>query len=73
MRAKLLDENGRELPRSEYDLDLGEEEFTFKLKRPSKDRSGKYRVVLYNDAGEGDMDFNASFIGEDKFNWKNIL
>ena len=64
VRARLLDETGREVPKSEYDLDLGEEDFTFTLRRPGPDRSGRFRVVLENDAGEGGADVEASFIGE---------
>lgn len=64
VRGKLLDGRGREIPRAEYDFAISDEDFTFTLKRPGRDKSGKYTVVLYNDAGEGSQDVNANFVGE---------
>ncbi len=61
VRVKLLDSSGREIPKSEYDLDLGPEDFTFTLKKPV---SGKYTVVMANDAGETREDCNVKFLGE---------
>ncbi len=60
VKAKLLDEDGNEVPPSEYDLHIGDQDFCFKLKNP---KSGKYKVVVSNDAGEDEADVNMKFIG----------
>ena len=59
-----MDENGREVPKHEYDLVIGDEDFEFKLKNPSRAKSGKYTVVLGNDAGDAQEDVDVNFLGE---------
>jgi hypothetical protein len=61
--AKILDKSGREVPKSEYDLELTQNEFTFKWKKPGRGKSGKYTVVLANDAGETEKDICVNFLG----------
>ena len=64
IRAKLVDSSGREVPLSEYDLQLGEEDFCFRFKDPDKAKSGKYRVVLANDAGQDEAEVDMKFVGK---------
>ncbi len=52
------------MPKSEFDLQLGDDDFTFKFRNPSRVKSGKYTVVISNDAGDTQEDFNANFLGE---------
>ena len=61
--AKILDKNGREVPKSDYDLDLTDSDFTFKFKKPGRSKSGKYTVVVSNDAGETEKDVYVNFLG----------
>lgn len=63
VHAKLLDKFGREIPKHEYDLDLGEEDFIFKFKNPQRDMCGQYTVVMSNDAGTTQEDINVNFLG----------
>ena len=65
MRLKLLDGRGNPVPESEYDLVLGEEDFVFKLKKPDRSKSGKYRVVVSNDAGDAEKEVDVDFAGKD--------
>ena len=65
VRVKLLDKNGQPVPESEYDLVLGEEDFAFKLKRQDRSKSGRYRVVVSNDAGEAEKEVDVDFAGKD--------
>ena len=65
MRFKLVDGRGNPVPESEYDLVLGEEDFVFKLKRPDKPKSGKYRVVVSNDAGDAEKEVDVDFAGKE--------
>ncbi len=64
MRPKLIGKDGRVVPESEYDFHVGDDgEFAFRLKKPSRARTGKYRIVLANDAGESDAEINVNFLG----------
>ena len=72
IRAKLLDQYGREVPKSEYDFELGDEDFAFRLKNPSRDKSGKYTVVLSNDVGEAKADVNMNFLSKEKISFAVI-
>ena len=65
MRLKLLDGRGNPVPESEYDLVLGEEDFVFKMKRPDRSKSGKYRVVVSNDAGDAEKEVDVDFAGKE--------
>ena len=65
VRVKLLDKNGQPVPESEYDLVHGEDTFTIKLKRPDRSKSGKYRVVVSNDAGDTEKDVDVDFSGKE--------
>ena len=75
MRAKLLDKHGNEVPRSEYELELTEDTFSFKFpdeedadgKKLLRRRKGRYTVVLSNDAGETPIDLNMNFLSESYF------
>ena len=62
--AKILDKNGREVPRSDYDLDMTDFDFSFKFKKPGRGKSGKYTIVLTNDAGETEKDIYVNFLGQ---------
>ena len=64
MRLKLVDGRGNPVPESEYDLVLGEEDFVFKLKKPDRSKSGKYRVVVSNDAGDAEKEVDVDFAGK---------
>ncbi len=63
LRGKLVDSDGKEVPPSEYDLDIGEEDFCFRLKNPDPSKSGRYKVVLFNDAGEDSAEVDMNFVG----------
>ena len=75
MRAKLIDPQGKEVPRTEYELELTEETFCFKFPEDSEDesspgkktlrkRSGRYKVVMSNDAGETEEEVNINFLSK---------
>ena len=51
------------MPRSDYDLDLNDFDFSFKFKKPGRGKSGKYTIVLANDAGETEKDIYVNFLG----------
>ena len=61
--AKILDKSGREVPKSEYDVDMTDSDFSFKFKKPGRGKSGKYTIVLANDAGETEKDVYVNFLG----------
>jgi hypothetical protein len=71
--AKILDKNGREVPRSDYDLDMTDFDFSFKFKKPGRGKSGKYTIVLANDAGETEKDIYVNFLGQFHLNFKSTL
>ena len=61
-----MDKRGRPVPESEYDLVLGEDDFVFKLKNPDRSKSGRYRVVVSNDAGDTEKEVDVDFSGEEE-------
>jgi hypothetical protein len=64
LKARLLDRHGKLVPESEYDLELGDkDDFVFRLKNPSREMSGRYKIVLSNDTGESEADINVNFLG----------
>ena len=65
MRARLVDKRGNPVPESEYDLELGEDNFVFKLKKPDRSKSGRYRVVLSNDAGDAEKEVDVDLSGKE--------
>ena len=62
--AKILDHRGREVPKSDYDLTVDGENFTFKFKKPHRSRSGKYTLVFSLDGAETETDINVNFLGK---------
>ena len=52
------------MPESEYDLELGHDDFVFRLKNPDRSKSGKYRIVLSNDAGDTGEDVRVELLGK---------
>lgn len=60
-----MDKRGRPVPESEYDLVLGEDDFVFKLKNPDRSKSGRYRVVVSNDAGDTEKEVDVDLSGEE--------
>ena len=64
LEAKILDKKGVEVPKSEYDLSVDGENFTFKFKKPHRSRSGKYTLVFSNDGAETAKDILVNFLGE---------
>ena len=63
LKAKILDKNGVEVPKSDYDLEVNGEDFTFKFKKPHRSRSGKYTLVFSNDGAETAKEINVNFLG----------
>jgi len=59
-----VDQHGREVPKELYDVHIGDDDFCFKFKNPEAAKSGRYRVVLANAAGEGEAEVDANFIGK---------
>ncbi|CAB4063293.1 unnamed protein product [Lepeophtheirus salmonis] len=60
--AKIFNENGIEIPKSEYELELDDEEFAFKLNNHSRDRCGKYKIVFSNDMGTSEKEIYVNFL-----------
>ena len=60
----MLDKRGKPVPENEYDLELGHEDFVFRLKNPDRSKSGKYRIVLSNDAGDTGEDVHVELLGK---------
>ena len=64
IQAKILDKDGIEVSPSEYDLEIDNEDFTFKFKKPHRSRSGKYTLVFSNEGAEATADIYVNFLGE---------
>ena len=64
-----MDKRGKPVPESEYDLELGEDDFVFKLKNADRSKSGRYRVVLSNDAGDTEKEVDVDLSGEERTLW----
>ena len=53
-----------DVPKSDYELMVDGEDFTFKFKKPHRSRSGKYTLVFSYDGVETEQDININFIGK---------
>ncbi len=79
--ASLLDAKGKEIPKTDYDLELGYEDFCFRLKNPPVASGGygdnegynQFTVVLGNDAGETRKDIRVKFICESSYAYYSEL
>ena len=64
LTAKIRDRKGVDVPKSEYELMVDGEDFTFKFKKPHRSRSGRYTIVFSYDGAETEKDIKVNFIGE---------
>ena len=63
IQAKILDKNGIEVPKSDYELEVEGDEFSFNFKTPRRDQSGMFTAVFEYQGVEASVDTNVTFLG----------
>ena len=63
LSARIRNSRGEEVAGSQYDLLQHGEDFTFRFKKPHRDRSGKYTLVFDYDGAETEKDIMVNFLG----------
>lgn len=56
MEAKLIGKDGKPLPIKECEVAVTDDKVTFKIKKPTREQSGKYQIKLSNGQGEDTRD-----------------
>ena len=64
LSARIRNSRGEEVAGSQYDLLQDGEDFTFRFKKPHRDRSGKYTLVFDYDGAETEKDIMVNFLGK---------
>ena len=63
LSARIRNSRGEEVAGSQYDLLQAGEDFTFRFKKPHRDRSGKYTLVFDYDGAVTEKDIMVNFLG----------
>lgn len=58
LEAKLIGKDGKVLPIKECEVAVTDDKVTFKIKKPTREQSGKYQIKLSNAQGEDTRDVN---------------